>query len=570
MNKKVIAFAAITLLILIGITSLNRINQPVSGLLEFSSLGTTLTGEEILKDPTFGFFTKDFIQKIGLNPTYSDQLFIDKFARFQNPNTRATILGSVIPTGRSLERNFADEKNPRVISGIFEHLFFGFTPLNDQIQVLSFNPSPKNGEQAIDFLLINDFAEGRNASFSKPERGVCLACHQRSGPIFSAIPWNEVARPRFRTERFEDLHPTAQLFYDRSSGNTLTDPIGFDISIRETGNRVREVSFCSQVCFGHKICERNIAREAIHPDNIKFRERYSNSDLSTPELIEQLFLAYKKNRSAYIAETALSLKGIEASKFAPTKTVLSSAGANRSGKNIIFDVAHDPLIRRSFVDSDRDNPIFKFLNLKKYPNYFFDVNGQRIGGNAIFSRILSKSTEEMAENVMFLAAAGRCFSSTPRTSFSDMQKFVLSKFENRFEDLMNSKSFVDFLDQNWLPSVNELNLFFNQISATDPLTPMTSAELNSLSRNTESVDEVQFKEPLQIYYNKCFLCHHNGGPAPELPINQKDIASYVGISNSSRTVEFMLKNNLMPPPDSKIQLTAEQRETLINFVKASH
>ena len=66
-----------------------------------------------------------------------------------------------------------------------------------------------------------------------------------------------------------------------------------------------------------------------------------------------------------------------------------------------------------------------------------------VGGNAIFSRVVANSTEDLASNVMFLTAVGQCFTSVGPENFAVLQKAVLNKYSNRFEDLMNSKNFIN-------------------------------------------------------------------------------------------------------------------------------
>ena len=104
----------------------------------------------------------------------------------------------LVPKGRSLQRNNADFKNPRIITAMGDQfpIFMGYAPKTDQVEIISFNP---HSEQ-YDFHVVTDYKSGGHPKLTTPNREMCLQCHQHGGPIFSRSPWREMRERRTGTE----------------------------------------------------------------------------------------------------------------------------------------------------------------------------------------------------------------------------------------------------------------------------------------------------------------------------------------------------------------------------------
>lgn len=140
----------------------------------------------------------------------------EKLAKALTVKTEAP-LAALIPFGRSLQKNAADLKSPRIIlaaPGAFagdsceipqnNTIFIGYAEQANSLEVISFND--KAGR--VEFQIVKDYAEGKKPKVFYANRTLCLTCHQNGGPIFTPDPWletnNEGVNP-FPNEIIKDL-----------------------------------------------------------------------------------------------------------------------------------------------------------------------------------------------------------------------------------------------------------------------------------------------------------------------------------------------------------------------------
>lgn len=117
----------------------------------------------------------------------------------------------LVPKGRSLAKTSANFENPRIDAALGERypIFFGYAPLSNQIEVISFNPS----RSGYDFQEILDYRPGGKPRIEMAKRELCLQCHQHGGPIFPRSPWREMRERRPGTEKafFEKYGQTSEI-----------------------------------------------------------------------------------------------------------------------------------------------------------------------------------------------------------------------------------------------------------------------------------------------------------------------------------------------------------------------
>ncbi len=166
---------------------------PILVLILIFSLDANAEGTEQEIPKQAGGAFREFMKKIGGELNYNEQLYRDYFS--EDEGFRATIF----PFGRSLERLFADLENPRVLVNLDTsnngYVHISFTPLNNQLQIISSNDSGRGNGGYNDFIIVDDFALSRKPRIKYAEVGLCTACHQSGNLIFPrGISWSE-SRP---------------------------------------------------------------------------------------------------------------------------------------------------------------------------------------------------------------------------------------------------------------------------------------------------------------------------------------------------------------------------------------
>ena len=125
----------------------------------------------------------------------------------------------LIPLGRSLQRTAAAPgffSSPRVVVAITgegdgsiaarDRIYLGYQRRAGVIEVISYNETAARFE----FQLITDYRAGVTPQVVYAKRGVCVACHQNQGPIFSRQVWDETNANVRVAARLTDANPSFQ------------------------------------------------------------------------------------------------------------------------------------------------------------------------------------------------------------------------------------------------------------------------------------------------------------------------------------------------------------------------
>ena len=164
-------------------------------------LSAPVYGSETPLPPQVGPTFKKFVQDQGGSLDFNPSLF-------SLESNRAKLRHSValVPFGRSLERKFSDDilpralisfgviDNPEVTTPVNGYVLIGYTAYNNQLQIIASNNTGRGNGGYNDFILVDDYAEGKKARVSYPNGGLCLACHQGGNLIFPEASWEEVTR----------------------------------------------------------------------------------------------------------------------------------------------------------------------------------------------------------------------------------------------------------------------------------------------------------------------------------------------------------------------------------------
>lgn len=164
-------------------------------------LGAPSCGESLpASSPEFGgeSYMTELIRENANQVPYPFEKLLRYLGSKAAPNPKDKIETVLVPKGRSLHRDKADYKSPRILAALGDQypIFLGYAPRNSQIEIMSFNPS----KAQYDFQIIQDYKPGAQPKLIPVERQLCLQCHQHGGPIFSRSPWREMRLRKPGTE----------------------------------------------------------------------------------------------------------------------------------------------------------------------------------------------------------------------------------------------------------------------------------------------------------------------------------------------------------------------------------
>ena len=164
---------------------------------------------------------------------------------------------AVIPFGRSLHRYSADPEylsSPRLVvaatgkGDYANRLFFGFQPLSEEIEVISFNE--KEGHFV--FQRIVDYVDGASPSVVAADEAICTSCHQNHAPIFSRPLWGETnANP----EISKLLAPLGEEFEGLSVAQNLDAVNAVDLAVNNANSLLAARQLWNQVCASASACK---------------------------------------------------------------------------------------------------------------------------------------------------------------------------------------------------------------------------------------------------------------------------------------------------------------------------
>ena len=176
------------------------------------------------------------------------------------------VVSTLIPYGRSLVKNQADSKQPRIVSvvltGSTPASFIGYAPKSNKLEVLSWN----NTLGKYDFLVVTNYQSGGQPQIHRPNPAACLTCHQGGGPIYSRQGWNESRssdQDAFERKLKGDLAPGLNPVPAHFSGG------GMDDQIRRANDQLQGVRVCRLACGEDLSCRSKLVLAALAGSQIQ-------------------------------------------------------------------------------------------------------------------------------------------------------------------------------------------------------------------------------------------------------------------------------------------------------------
>lgn len=515
----------------------------------------------------------------------------------------------MIPKGRSLVKEYADFKNPRIIAaplskgiifgevrndesgnpvpnphaakepdwekkledyqkmGMFSSdLYIGFAPEHKALEVISYNPK----KPGFDFFVVENYEEGKIPKVvSNP--ALCLGCHQNEAPIFSRFPWTEMSgeKSREKIDFMKDENPIIERIIkanpDRHSIEGITlDPKRFKISsvalfdtlVRSSNIQITDLKSCEVLCGKNSDieCKQALLLESLTTKNFR-RHKFFKNTLSDLEKID-LKSSMIPNRDPDTNEATRDI--LTAAEVARTLEMRKKTDPNAFdevadiyGKKNKYDVTYS----ESVFDTDGKAEI---VQDKKFVD---PATARPVNSNILSLKNKIKAAKTFNEKMELIV--NNCL------PLEQLKKDVPEEKINA--EFFKNKDIVEAL-KDW-PSTNQLLIAIAKALLSPDQTPPAPVceekvkpilpvyKYESLKEAVVKLSIEKIEKPKALFQKYCNQCHGPEGFI-KLPLSSMEkMAAYAPTFSSMAPLE-RLQKKIMPPPFAN-QPTKEERDLMI-------
>lgn len=509
-----------------------------------------------------------------------------------------------IPDGRSLVKNHADYKNPRIIINPIGNppdekaltdkidrqlekikklgidkgdIYIGFVPNQNALEIISFNP--KKG--AFDFFIVEDYEKGKTPKIiHNPEQ--CLSCHQNKGPIFSRFPWSEslgdsafdpsvegtilTNRPKSGPNQIMDLIREANKGKQKIEGIDITSHrfnelmiTSFDIGIRESSKKILRREVCEALCENGDVnCSKKLLEMSVN-NEVNF-----NKDLF--ENFERKISVIDLKSSVIPNRDPFNNLGFRV--VAPNNDFIKYDEVY--GKKTSYDITFEETPSMNIGKKELENPVNDVA--------FFDPTTPRSTNTDLLKlQINIRKSTSLKEKI--IKAVNVCIDPYRDIDLA-FSSVILSKEEQLSDSekiqIINSARVSKAL-KSWpnlnvvLNAINEETKVFKKPSGfiAECVSPLNSEMIiykySSLEKVVEKVNDEFVKKPLDLFKTYCIQCHREGSFI-SLPLNSAEkMANYIPSFSGKGPGERLASKN-MPPANVK-QPSEEERNEMIKMLQ---
>lgn len=510
-----------------------------------------------------------------------------------------------IPDGRSLVKNHADYKNPRIIVNPIDNppdekaltdeiekqlekikklginrgdIYIGFVPNQSALEIISFNP--KKG--AFDFFIIEDYEKGKTPKvIHNPDQ--CLSCHQNGGPIFSRFPWSEalgdsafdpsVAGKIFTDEPKNGPNQIMNLIREANKGKQQIEGIditshrfnelminSFDIDIRESNKKLLKKEVCEALCENNKNinCQKKLFELSVN------NEANFNKDL---------FKNFEKKIFA------IDLK----SSVIPNRDPFNNLGFRVVvppdelakydeiyGNKPLYDVTFEEVPSMNLGKKELDNPVSEAT--------FFDPTTPRsMNTDLLRLQHAIKKSASLKEKVIKAVNVCLDYRREIDVAFSpnNLSAEELPSESDKIQ-ILNSprvlKALMDWPDLTIvLNAISDETKVFKKKSEiiSECRMPLKNEiliyEYSDVGKIVEKVNDEFIKKPQNLFKTYCVQCHSEGSFI-SLPLDSLEkMANYIP-NFGKKSPKERLESNNMPPANAK-QPSQKEREEMIKVLQ---
>lgn len=521
-------------------------------------------------------------------------------------------LVAMVPKGRSLVKESADFKNPRIIVnpifpsqnndkfenkngeivrknshekiwddnrekikdlGIDENdLYIGFAPNHNALEVISYNPK----KPGYDFFVVEDYGPGKTPKIvSNP--ALCLSCHQNEAPIFSRFPWGEflgdtAKAPRIKKGNVIDTEENQMMDLVREANLHRKNIEGIDITSNERFN-VNSVSFFD--------LSTKIATSKIVANNICETLCSKSDDLSCQKVLIKTFKNNNLNyyKSAYLKNSLSKFNKLEnKSSTFPDRDPQSNTGFRSVIDKDLLEDDYGKSFLKEYLETNlgpKETYDITYSEMQFGVEKFIKLEDDSLL-NPAFPRPISTELTSLKINI-----------SKAETENDKIEILVNACLPNALHDIP-AEDITDALLNT--PSVNKalsfwpdtgllakaikneilkdkLSITKDLISCNENIGPVIPVFKNSDIQNVvEKINNEKINKPKALFQMYCTQCHGGEKAFIKLPLeSMEEMASYDPKFGKLGIEERLIKN-IMPPPYAK-QPTEADRLEMIKVIK---
>lgn len=528
--------------------------------------------------------------------------------------------GLILPFSRSLQRKYVTIDTPRILLSINSNdlddithlphtpfsyaerqipvLYVAYTEGSPRLEVISWNELLGTFE----FLVVSDYEKQNKPRLLRPDRALCMSCHQSGGPVFSHSPWNEVASlggniplQRQLLDKFGPRYhgifiqrETEQVSKFPGIDGEPASPFKFDLDIRTSNNMITARRACNSVCGTDKNCWRHLVARSI--SHIELNSE--NADLES-NFQKTLTKKWPTNRFARPSSVLLDRNPLltdnpsegyfgitfRGSRFRFLKQnsdpVRNVVGYDRRRLHDVINEAIQEGIDLSFLEELSSRNALKNedgVALTEREQYLADPRNPRPSATIP----LDGAGRFMTEFAHMCAP----FSSAQRSRVEhETPSYFTGNILRNFYDALSSPCFERIFNRLPLSTTAltealiqyKLNGRNTCAAAIDNAVTQKPTDAKPTSFSDMSNGASSEQNVINLLNRHCASCHaaENDFGVPLLPLNNlKALASYRG--NAGATVVSLIKSGTMPPlsdNSGSTRLNPHERRELIQYLE---
>jgi hypothetical protein len=533
----------------------------------------------------------------------------------------------MVPNGRSLVKEFADYKSPRIIvepiglsspsssqlsdsqsrDSISEarinnrekisamgiepgDLYIGFAPNHKALEVISYNPK-KSG---YDFFVIEDYQEGKTPKIVN-NPALCITCHQNEAPIFSRFPWHELRGksadlPINNGDSFQqneimekikeankDRHEIEGINIEDVKRFNFNQVASFDSTIRGTNDAIFSNKVCSALCSKQDLnCQKAVLLTFFDKKPNYTKYPYFNdieNKIKKIELKSSVILDRdpEKNKGFQVVFDTKEMEEL----MKPNADQLAVAADPKTLEKAIMEgnlQVKDDLFktygsRKKFDVTYKENPVFfsngDFKNLIAPTEMMNPTYLRPTNSNLLLLRNEMSKAKSLNEKVSRVVDS--CLSSF---TFNLIGSQVKKEDVDRNQILAAVKNWPDLRSiLQVITKPTEEKKSESLTCQSGPLPIMPVYKYSNLQEVVKIFSDEKIKKPTTLFAKYCTECHGGQFPFILLPLNSMEEMANYQPSFSSIGVEERLEKKIMPPKNADLQPSDEERAFMLKTMK---
>jgi hypothetical protein len=505
-------------------------------------------------------------------------------------NQHSSLFASVVPFGRSLQKMAAypqSLKFPRVLVATSElsrsmnthfrgRLFIAYVEAARKLEVISYNPMMGRYE----FQIVDNFYPGGKAQARYMPRTLCLRCHQGGTPIFAGGEWLETTAFNPELQKLSQAAIGSKEYF----GIPLTrDDVSSKYEAIPRPEHFEDMVRFAALMVGYQKAWEDIC--SLTRNKVQCKKKIIKWMLVT-NLFDKVSLEPDRELlRAFVAVLGNGTIDLPSEKLPDHNPIVNGQLSYHMPAEIDPSLPREPM---QIIMASKNDP----LGLQFYKFHIFVKSmGQSFFTEKDFSHlrtILGAGPEQRSSEIVFRKQAY----AAPRTDGTSTclpNPEVLLQGLNSKEESRLQMQWSCFPNKKWLPFTKAIDTL--PLAQNDPLS--RESVLAKLDRKwgtqyagslccqknlalgakkdaekKNMVDPASFKDQrLTSFVKFCSECHLYQDLPPPFLAGESEEQVLQNIRNKAKLIQFRLQNKQMPPHFARHQLTAKERQDLLQELR---